>query len=161
MNGSQAIMFYFTITSPSNVLTNKNRRDVSATLRVEANLSIWHKQKLFVRIEGLTILEFYKSLIEWGKLDHNDKIQAFYYFSIDHDESEGPILSLVPYRDKVLMQSIWSVREEPIDFEQKEILKAFLSLKQDLKKEIEHYFNIDLTSFINHIPYRIHESTSG
>ncbi|MEY8749147.1 DUF7878 domain-containing protein [Alkalicoccobacillus gibsonii] len=158
MNGSKAIMFHFTITSPSHVLSNKNRSDVSAILCVEATLTIWHDQQLFVRIEGLTILEFYKSLIEWIKLDHKNKLQAFTYFSIDHDESEGPILSLVPYNDKVSMQSIWSEQEQPLILKQKEVLEAFISLEQDLQKEIERTFTIDLKSFIKHIPYRIHES---
>ncbi|MEK4563302.1 hypothetical protein MKX54_01240 [Alkalihalobacillus sp. FSL R5-0424] len=154
MSNVNTITFKYKITSPSHALSNKHRSDATAILGVEADFSIWCKGDRFVRIEGLTIIEFYKSVVEWLKVAHKDHPQAFHYFSVDHDESEGPILSVVPVRGKVSMHSIWSDQEQPLVLEQNEVMNAFILLEQDLKKEIEQYFSIDLKAFIKHVPYR-------
>ncbi|WP_444546315.1 DUF7878 domain-containing protein [Alkalicoccobacillus plakortidis] len=134
----------------------ENEKTFQAILNAEATFSIWINEDLYVEIEGFVILEFYKSLLEWLRINRKYKrIQEFRYYTIEHDEREGAIISLLPFGDKARLTSIWTKQELYNVFELDYIVEQLTLLETDLKREIERYFDINVRHFINHIPYRL------
>ncbi|MDQ0207421.1 DUF7878 domain-containing protein [Alkalicoccobacillus murimartini] len=158
MNEYPKVKYGFTFTSTPDAISRQKRKDVPTILSVEATFSIWINDDLYVRVEEMAILEFYKSLAKWVQANQKYKrIQEFHYFTIEHDEREGAIISLLPFGDKARLKTIWPEQELYNVFELKYIVEQLTIVEADLRKEIEHYFDINLTHFMNHIPYRIAE----
>ena len=150
------VTFTYVFTSAPDVISYRKRKDVPAILNAEATFSIWINEDLYVEIEGFVILEFYKSLLEWLRINRKYKrIQEFRYYTIEHDEREGAIISLLPFGDKARLTSIWTKQELYNVFELDYIVEQLTLLETDLKREIERYFDINVRHFINHIPYRL------
>lgn len=152
---SSKIKFEYEFLSESDSISNKDKRNVSLILGVEANFKIKINEALYFE-EELAFLEFYKSLYVWKEKLKKDGRLEFHYFSIEYDNYEdGAILSLIPFSNKARVKSIWAKSSVYNVFDLDYIVNAFLALEKKLKEDIESYFNIDLRKFIKHIPYSV------
>lgn len=147
------IHFEYHFVSDKGIISNKVRSDVPAILAVDAIFLIKINNILYFATE-LPILEFYKSLYEWTKEVTKDYIPEFRYYSIEHDEDEGPILSLLPLSNKAKLESIWAEANIYNVFDLNYIVNEFLTVENSLREDIEEYYNIKLKYFMKHIPYR-------
>lgn len=152
-----SIHFELDILSESGAISNKDQRNVSLILSVEAILQIQINDVIYFE-EELAILEFYKSLFLWKKRIKENELLAFHYYSVEYDEyDDGAIISLIPFSNKARVKSIWAKSNIYNVFDLDYIVNEFLALEKKLKEDIETYFNIELGKFIKHIPY----STKG
>ncbi|MFJ7667048.1 hypothetical protein ACIQXI_08060 [Lysinibacillus sp. NPDC097195] len=155
MNAHTAIDFEVKISGEPDYISNKDNRNVSCILSVDAILQIQMNDELYFE-EELALLEFYKSLYVWKEKLKEDARLEFHYFSIEYDNYEdGAILSLIPFSNKARVKSIWAKSSVYNVFDLDYIVNAFLALEKKLKEDIESYFKIDLGKFIKHIPYSV------
>lgn len=148
------IDFEYEFTSNKEAISNKHRKDVPSILALDALFVIKVNDEVYLRAE-IAILEFYKSLFKWKETITEDHIREFHYYTIEYDDyKNGAILSLLPCSDKqATIQSIWSESDTHHLFNLDYIVSKFCDLERNLRRDIEHYFNINLNSFIQHIPY--------
>ncbi|MFJ7406451.1 MULTISPECIES: hypothetical protein [unclassified Lysinibacillus] len=150
-----SIHFELEILSESDSISNKDKRNVSLILGVEANFKIKINEALYFE-EELAFLEFYKSLYVWKEKLKEDGRLEFHYFSIEYDNyDDGAVLSLIPFSNKARVTSIWAKSNVYNVFDLDYIVNEFLALEKKLKEDIESYFNIELGKFIKHIPYSV------
>ena len=149
------INFEIIILGETDSISNKDNRNVSLILGVEAIFKIKINDELYFE-EELAILEFYKSLYVWkGRIKENE-VLPFHYYSIEYDNYEdGAILSLIPFSNKARVKTIWAKSSVYNVFDLEYIVNEFLTLEKKLKEDIESYFKIDLRKFIKHIPYSV------
>ncbi|RFA32321.1 hypothetical protein CAI16_18410 [Virgibacillus dokdonensis] len=140
--------------SDKGIISNKDRSDVPAILSVDAMFSIKMNHILYFEAE-LPILEFYKSLYTWKERITKDCIPEFHYYSIEHDEEEGAILSVLPFSNKARLESIWSEADIDNVLDLHYIVHELLTLESRLGNDIEKYYNIRLKYFMKHIPYSL------
>lgn len=152
------ISFEYEFVTDKSMISNKDKKDVAKILNVDATFTIKINDELYFK-EDLPILEFYKTLFLWKEevLKKSD-IPEFHYYSIEYDEYEdGSILSLIPFGNKARVKSIWAKQEMynvfPLDY----IVNEFLLLEEKLKKDIEHFYDIQFKKFLKHIPIIIVE----
>lgn len=147
---SSKIKFEYEFLSESDAISNKDKRNVSLILGVEANFKIKINEALYFE-EELAFFEFYKSLYVWKEKLKEDGRLEFHYYSVEYDD--GAIISLIPFSNKARVKSIWSKSNIYNVFDLDYIVNEFLALEKKLKEDIETYFNIELGKFIKHIPY--------
>lgn len=148
---SPKITFEYHFVSDRKSISNKDKRNVSTILAVDATLTININDELYFETE-LAVLEFYKALWKW-KESITDCIPEFHYYTVEYaDYEDGAILSLIPFANKARLKSIWAERDVSTIFELYDIVHEFILLEANLKRDIEDYFAIDLDSFIHHIP---------
>lgn len=147
---SSKIKFEYEFLSESDAISNKDKRNVSLILGVEANFKIKINEALYFE-EELAFFEFYKSLYVWKEKLKEDGRLEFHYYSVEYDD--GAIISLIPFSNKAWVKSIWSKSNIYNVFDLDYIVNEFLALEKKLKEDIETYFNIELGKFIKHIPY--------
>src|SRR5690606_40734589 len=83
----------------------------------------------------------------------DEHIPEFHYYTIEYDDYEdGAILSLIPFSNKARVKSIWAEQDLYNVFDLDYIVREFIQLEQNLKRDIENYFGIELKKFIKHIP---------
>lgn len=148
------IHFEYHFVSDKGIISNKDRSDVPTILAVDAMFSIKMNHTLYFEAE-LPILEFYKSLYTWKERITKDYIPEFHYYSIEHDEEEGAILSVLPFSNKARLESIWSEADIDNVFDLHYIVHELLTLESRLSNDIEKYYNIRLKFFLKHIPYSL------
>jgi len=155
MNEYTTIDFEMMISGEPDYISNKDNRNVSCLLSVDAILQIQINEALYFE-EELAILEFYKSLYVWkGRIKENE-VLPFHYYSIEYDNYEdGAILSVIPFSNKARVKSIWAKSNVYNVFDLDYIVNEFLALEKKIKEDIESYFKIDLGKFIKHIPYSV------
>jgi hypothetical protein len=86
-------------------------------------------------------------------MNQSKRAQEFYYYTLEFDEYEdGAILSIIPFGDSARLKSIWAEQELYNVFDLGYLVRAFLTLEKDLKRDMEAYFSIKLDKFIKHIP---------
>ncbi|WYQ41572.1 hypothetical protein NST67_16615 [Bacillus sp. FSL W7-1321] len=160
---STQINMEYQFTSDRNGLTDKQRKDVSAILDVSARFKIFINDDLYFDQAEFPILEFYTYLYNWKKaIDQSKRAQEFHYYTLEFDEYEdGAILSIIPFGDSVRLKSIWAEQELYHVFDLDYLIRAFLTLEKDLKRDIEAYFPIKLDKFIKHIPAVVFDWNSG
>jgi len=155
MNVKATIDFEMKIEGETDYISNKDKRNVSLILGVEAIFKIKINEALYFE-EELAILEFYKSLCEWKVRIKENEVLPFHYFSVEYDNYEdGAILSLIPFSNKARVKSIWAKSSVYNVFDLDYIVNEFLALEKKIKEDIESYFKIDLGKFIKHIPYSV------
>ncbi|ASS90696.1 MAG: hypothetical protein C6W58_11880 [Bacillaceae bacterium] len=149
---SSKITFEYNFVVDNGIISNKDKRDVPTILAVEATLTIKINNELYFETE-LAILEFYKALYEWKNRVTDEHIPEFHYYTIEYDDYEdGAILSLIPFSNKARVKSIWAEQNLYNVFDLDYIVREFIQLEQNLKRDIENYFGIELKKFIKHIP---------
>lgn len=152
---SSKISFEYNFVNDKGTISNKHKRDVSTILSVDATFTIKINNELYFETE-LAILEFYKSLYSWKKEITTDNIPEFHYYTIEYaDYEDGAILSLIPFSNKARVKSIWAEQDLYNVFDLDYIVKEFTILEENLKRDIEEYFEIKLKDFIKHIPVHI------
>ncbi|PAF14346.1 Uncharacterised protein [Niallia circulans] len=150
---SSKITLDYTFTSQNGIISNRHKRDVPAILSVEALFIVKINNKLYFEAE-IAILEFYKALFEWKNAIKEGFTPEFHYYTVEYsDYEEGAILSLVPFSNKARVKTIWAETDVYNVFDKTYVVNEFLKLEESLKNDIEGYFNINLKSFIKHIPY--------
>jgi hypothetical protein len=149
---SSKITFEYNFVVDNGIISNKDKRDVPTILAVEATLTIKINNELYFETE-LAILEFYKALYEWKNRVTDEHIPEFHYYTIEYNDYEdGAILSLIPFSNKARVKSIWAEQNLYNVFDLDYIVREFIQLEQNLKRDIENYFGIELKKFIKHIP---------
>lgn len=149
------INFEYNFVVDKGIISNKHNRDVPSILAVDATFTIKINNELYFETE-LAILEFYASLYSWKEQITKDHIPEFHYYTIEYAEYEdGAILSLIPFSNKARVKSIWAEQDLYNVFDLEYIVKEFILLEENLKRDIEGYFGIKLKKFINHIPIMI------
>ncbi|WP_077706537.1 DUF7878 domain-containing protein [Virgibacillus dokdonensis] len=138
--------FEYHFVSDKCIISNKDRSDVPAVLAVDAMFSIKINNTLYFEAE-LPILEFYKSLYKWQERITKDYIPEFHYYTIEHDEEEGAILSVLPFSNKARLESIWSEADIDNVFDLHYIVHELLTLESRLREDMEEYYNIKLKYF--------------
>ncbi|MEK5333185.1 MULTISPECIES: DUF7878 domain-containing protein [unclassified Lysinibacillus] len=150
---SSKIKFEYEFLSESDAISNKDKRNVSLILGVEAIFKIKINEALYFE-EELAFLEFYKSLYVWKERIKEIERLDFHYYSVEYDDyKDGAIISLIPFSNKARLKSIWAKSNVYNVFDLDYIVNEFLVLEKKLKEDIESYFNIELGKFIKHIPY--------
>lgn len=148
------ITFEYDFVSDRKSISNKDRRNVSTILAVEATLTIKINDELYFETE-LAILEFYKSLWRWKESITIDSIPEFHYYTVEYaDYEDGAILSFIPFANKASVKSIWAEQDISTIFDLHDIVQEFILLEANLKRDIEEYFEIDLDSFMKYIPFQ-------
>ncbi|WAA11681.1 hypothetical protein [Fervidibacillus halotolerans] len=149
---SSKITFEYNFVVDNGIISNKDKRDVPTILAVEATLTIKINNELYFETE-LAILEFYKALYEWKNRVTDEHTPEFHYYTIEYDDYEdGAILSLIPFSNKARVKSIWAEQDLYNIFDLDYIVREFIQLEQNLKRDIENYFGIELKKFIKQIP---------
>lgn len=148
------ITIEYTIINERDFISNKDKRNISTILAVEATLTIKINNKLYFETE-LAILEFYKSLWKWKEQITIDNIPEFHYYTVEYNDYEdGAILSLIPFSNKARVKSIWAEQELYNVFSLDYIIGKFVQLERDLKRAIEEHFEIQLDKFLKYIPHQ-------
>lgn len=151
-NSSNRISFHYEFISGKGAISNKDRRDVSVILTVEALFTIKINDAIYFEAE-LAILEFYKALFKWKETLTKENIKEFHYYTIEYDEYEdGALISLIPFSNKARIKSIWAQWEVSNVFDLDKAVQEFIALEGRLRKDIEQFYQIDLKGFIKHIP---------
>lgn len=156
---STQIKMEYQFTSDKDAISDKQRKDVSAILDVSARFKIFINDDLYFDQEEFPILEFYKYLYNWKKaMNQSKRAQEFHYYTLEFDEYEdGAILSIIPFGASARLKSIWAEQELYNVFDLDYLIRAFLTLEKDLKRDIETFFHIKLEKFIKHIPAAVFE----
>lgn len=146
------IRFEYKFVDDQSMISNKDKSNESIILAVDATFTIKINDELYFEAD-LAILEFYKTLHLWKEKVLKGKIPEFHYYTIHYDEYEdGALISLIPFADKARVKSIWAEQDLynvfPLDY----IVNELLLLEENLKSDIENYFDIKLQKFIKHIP---------
>ncbi|WP_121641296.1 hypothetical protein [Virgibacillus sp. Bac330] len=152
------IHFEYHFVSDKCIISNKDTSDVPAVLAVDAMFSIKMNHILYFEAE-LPILEFYKSLYTWKERVTKDYIPEFHYYTIEHDEEEGAILSVIPFSNKARLETIWAEADIDNVFDLHYIVKKFITLESSLREDMEEYYNIKLKYFMRHIPFSDYTET--
>lgn len=152
---NREINFEYNFVVDKRIISQKHKRDVPTILAVDATFTIKINNELYFETE-LAILEFYKSLHGWKKEITKDNIPQFHYYTIEYaDYEDGAILSLIPFSNKARVKSIWAEQDLYNVFDLDYIVKEFTLLEENLKRDIEGYFEIKLKDFVKHIPLHI------
>lgn len=147
------ISFEYKFISDKGIISNKDKINVPTILAVEATVTIKINNELYFETE-LAILEFYKALYEWKKQIKGDHIPEFHYYTIEYvDYEDGAILSLIPFSNKARVKTIWAEQDLYNVFELEYIVNEFMKFEENLRQDIEDYFEINLNKFIKHIPW--------
>ncbi len=152
MTNDPPLEIIYTFVNEEDAISNRDRRDVPKILAIDALVTVKIAGDIYFQ-EEIAVLEFYKALYQWRKQMTNTDTQKFDYFSIENDQEEGPILSLLPFANKARVKTIWPLVDVYNVFELVEAVKVFCELEESLKAEIERYFGIELKRFLKHIPY--------
>jgi len=156
MSTTPSIKFDYEFTSDKDVISFKRRKDVPTILNVSARLTIYINDEVYVDVEEVPVLEFYKSLFKWVHANEKyGKIQAFHYYSIEYDEDA--ILSFIPFANRARFKTCWEENQLYNIFDLEYIVQQLNQLEKNLKSDIEDYFGMELKDFIRHIPSRIME----
>lgn len=124
-------------------------------LVVDDTLSIKINGELYFETE-LAILEFYAALHSLKEEITEGQIPAFHYYTIEYaDYEDGTVLSLIPFSNKARVKSIWAEQDLYNVFDLDYIVKGFLQLEKNLRRDVEDYFGIRLKSFMKYIPVHI------
>ncbi|MGE7839730.1 hypothetical protein ACQKNX_02955 [Lysinibacillus sp. NPDC093712] len=92
-----SIHFEFEILSEAVAISNKDQRNVSLILGVEAIIKIKINEAIYFE-EELAFLEFYKPLYVWKERIKEIERLDFHYYSVEYDDyKDGAIISLIPY----------------------------------------------------------------
>ncbi|MGN1401611.1 MAG: hypothetical protein ACI4XL_08930 [Bacillus sp. (in: firmicutes)] len=79
--------FAYEFTSDKEIISNKNRSDVSAIMAVDVLFTVKINEDVYFEAE-LSILEFYKALAVWKDKVIEGDIPEFHYYTIEFDEYE-------------------------------------------------------------------------
>ncbi|MED1605847.1 hypothetical protein P4U90_10940 [Cytobacillus kochii] len=91
-------------------------------------------------------------MAKWQKKWLKNQQAAFYYFSIEYDE--GAILEMIPFHRLARLNTSWPEAEVYNVFAHQYLVNELSLLEGNLKNDIERYFDIKISSFMPHIPYR-------
>ncbi|WP_442757094.1 DUF7878 domain-containing protein [Planococcus alpniumensis] len=112
----------------------------------ELNISIDHS--CFFRDPALALLELGVHLKEWRVKDSN-AIANFYYFTMEHDEREGPILAFIKESEnKWHLFSIWQEFKHEETITTDILLKAVDRYLTELEETLIKRFDIQYSDFI-------------
>lgn len=104
---------------------------------------------------SVPILELYKALYRWKEQVKPTNVPEFHYYSVEHDDKDGAILSMLPFSSQGRITSIWGEVDVYNVLPLNDLVVALFRLENDLKSDIETYFGIKLDHFIQNIPYRL------
>lgn len=150
---SNKISFVYNFHGDKNGLSKKDRKDVAKILSVDADFTIKINNELYFEAP-LAIFEFYKSLYKWKEEIRDSHIPEFHYYTIEYDDYEdGAILSLIPFSNMARVKTIWPEQDLYNVFDLNYIVNEFIQLEENLKRDIEEYYGIQLKHFLKHIPY--------
>jgi hypothetical protein len=118
---------------------------------IQGKLEVWINNKCFFLEPSLALLELGVYLARW-KRDIDDTPEDFYYFTMEQDEKDGPIIAFINKGDnKWSLFSIWQ------EYEHKEslpinVIRAAVDLfLLDLDTELIKNFGINIGHFTS--PY--------
>lgn len=147
------VSFIYQFLNDPSAISNKDRKNIPAILYIDATVTVKINDVRYFEAD-LAILEFYKALYMWKRETLTQGvIPEFHYYTIEYDDYEdGAILSLIPFSNKARLTSIWAEQNLYNVFDLDYIVAAFFQLEENLKRDIEAYFGIQLSKFIKHIP---------
>nr|WP_315363608.1 hypothetical protein [Cytobacillus firmus] len=123
------------------------RKDGSTLLAIEGNLELLIDHNSFFSEQYLPLLEFGVSVVKWRN-GIEETQESFYYFSMEHDKSEGPILAFIRKEN-----DIWSLFSIWQKFEHKEaislpiLIKAVDEYLMKLDQNLIKNFGVRITDF--------------
>lgn len=124
------------------------QRNGKLLLDVEGELGISVDHSCFFREPSLALLEFAVSLKEWRMKD-SKRPSSFYYFSMEYDEREGPILAFIRENDnKWRLFSIWQEFEHEGIISTDVLVKAVDRYLTEFEEILTVRFNIRYSDFI-------------
>ncbi len=148
---SNKISFDYIFDGDKNSISKKDRKDVNKILCVEATFTIKINAELYFEAP-LAILEFYKYLYKWKERITEERIPEFHYYTIENPEEEGPLISLIPFSNMARVKTIWPEQDLYNVFDLNYIVNEFIQLEENLKRDIEEYYEIKIKHFLKHIP---------
>ena len=123
------------------------RIDGSTLLAIEGNLELLIDHNSFFSDPYLPLLEFGVSVAEWRK-GIEETQESFYYFSMEHDKSEGPILAFIrKENDKWSLFSIWQKFEHKEAISLPILIKAVDEYLMKLDQNLIKKFGLRITDF--------------
>jgi hypothetical protein len=118
---------------------------------IQGKLEVGINNKCFFLEPSLALLELGVHLAKW-KRNIDDTQEDFYYFTLEHDERDGPILAFVNKGDNTWsLFSIWQEYEHRESLPINVITAAVDLFLLHLDKELIKNFGINIGDFTN--PY--------
>jgi len=148
---TNTLHFTYHFTCSPNEITASDKRDTAKILSIDIFFTIKINNQLYFQAD-LPAFEFYKALAKWQKKWLKNQQAAFYYFSIEYDE--GAILEMIPFHQLARLNTSWPEAEIYHVFAHQYLVNELSLLEGNLKNDIERYFDIKISSFMPHIPYR-------
>lgn len=110
---------------------------------IQGELGIKIGDRQFFREQSLALLELAIALIKW------DGKQDFYYYTIEHDEKEGPLLAFLHRgTDYWKLESIWQAYEMINLVNGDGLRKAVNHFLQDFNNQIERDYHFTVERFL-------------
>ncbi|MEK4201752.1 DUF7878 domain-containing protein [Cytobacillus sp. FSL K6-0265] len=148
---TNTLHFTYQFTCSPNEITTRHKRDTAKILSIDIFFTIKINHQLYFQAD-LPAFEFYKALARWRKKLLKNQQAPFRYFSIEYDE--GAILEMIPFHQLARLVTIWPEAEVYNVFAHQYLVNELSLLERTLKNDIERYFDIKISPFMRHIPYR-------
>ncbi|AJD89588.1 hypothetical protein JMA_02710 [Jeotgalibacillus malaysiensis] len=119
------------------------KRNGKLLVDIQGRLDIFVNDRCFFSEPSLALLEFGVALKRWNREDH------FRYFTMEHDEREGPILAFIEKEAcRWSLFSIWQECDahEPLTFEV--VSGAVDTFLLELDKDLINNYGIKIDDFI-------------
>lgn len=124
------------------------QRNGKLLLDVEGELRISVDHSCFFREPSLALLELGVDLKKW-RMKGSKRTSSFYYFSMEHDEREGPILAFIKENDnKWRLFSIWQEFEHEGIITTDALLEAVDRYLSEFEEILIARFDIRCSDFI-------------
>ena len=110
---------------------------------IQGEIEIFADNKLFFYEASLAVLEFACCLKEW------DRKRDLFYYTLEHDDSAGPILAFLHERgDMWKLQSIWQEYEMTASIIGVDMRNAVETFLENFNKELEKQYHFTLERFL-------------
>lgn len=139
------LKFQFKINSTNQIEPKLlKKRDAKLVVDIQGRLEVLVNDKCFFSEPSLALLELGIALKKW----HQG--QEFYYFTIEHDEREGPILAFINNEENHwTIFSIWQLFESKEILTLTELVGAVDLFLDELNQELLNSYGIKLDDFVN------------
>jgi hypothetical protein len=136
------ITIKYTLLTKADQISFAIKDNLCVLARIEGELKIRIGEELFFQDNGILLLEFCINLIKWINQCKEENYSDFSYWQIDYDES--PILEFLAKDKGYMILSEWSLFLSNKAFCKDMFLVQMEKLAQDLKKDIQQKYQVDV-----------------
>ncbi|GIN63824.1 hypothetical protein J27TS8_38170 [Robertmurraya siralis] len=120
------------------------QRNGKLLVDIQGDFEMYIHNKCFFKEPSLALLELGVALTKW------DRVRDFTYYTIEHDEREGPLLTFNNKGEKGWrLFSIWQLFESEDSLSIEMITTEVESFLQDLDEELVNTYGFNIEGFLN------------